>query len=109
MHQLNAAYSICLTDAQTYIKNYYDEVKPLDLIAKGISIFPQHVKVTPLSLTEYKVLWTEQTVQHGAVLEEKRWEATVQVELVHPADLTAEQRERAPLGVLVSYVNWFAY
>src|SRR5262245_5340407 len=106
-HQLNESYSTCLTDAQQYIKNYYDEVKPLELIDKGVSIFPQHIAVTPTSDHQFKVRWVEQATQHGAVTEETRWEATVQVELTHPAELTTEQRQRNPLGIWVSYVHWF--
>ena len=97
--QLNQSYSVCLTDAQTYIKNYYDLEKPLELIEKGISIYPQKIEASPLSEHEYRVRWEEETTQHGAVIEESRWEATVRVELTHPADLTKEQRQRNPLGV----------
>lgn len=105
--QLNASYFTCLTDAQHYIKAYYDQVKPLELIEKGISIFPQKIEVSPLSPTQYHVRWMEQTVQHGGVIEEAPWEATVGVALTHPAELTQEQRQRNPLGVWVSYLSWF--
>src|ERR1043166_1780299 len=105
--QLNASYATCLKDAQQYIKNYYDDVKPLELIEKGVSIFPQKIEVTPLSQTQYRVHWVEQRVQQGTVLEESRWEATVGVELTHPAELTHAQRQRNPLGVWFSYVSWF--
>ena len=105
--QLNASYATCLKDAQQYIKNYYDEVKPLDLIDKGVSVFLQKIEVAPLSATQYRVRWVEQRVQNGGVVEESRWEATVGVELTHPADLTHEQRQRNPLGVWISYLAWF--
>lgn len=106
-NQLNASYSLCLKDAQTYIKNYYDLEQPLELIDQGISIYPQQIEASPLSEHEYRVRWQEQTTQNGAVIEESRWEATVRVELTHPADLTKAQRQRNPLGVWISYVSWF--
>ena len=109
MQQLNQSYSVCLKDAQTYIKSYYDAEQPLELVEKGISIRPQKIEASPLSENEYRVRWEEQKVQNGAVIEESRWEATVTVELTHPADLNKEQRQRNPLGVWVSNINWFSY
>src|SRR5215471_9255213 len=104
--QLNASYATCLKNVRQYIKIYYDEVKPLELIDKGVSIFPQKIDVAPLSATQYRAHWVEQRVQHGGVVEEAWWEATVGVELTHPADLTQEQRQRNPLGVWISYISW---
>lgn len=105
--QLNESYGLCLRDAQQYIKNSNDQSKPLELIEKGISIYPKKIEVSATSPTQFRVHWAEQTMQHGAVLEEVRWEATISVELTHPADLTKEQRQRNPLGVWVSYINWY--
>jgi type IV secretory pathway TrbF-like protein len=45
-------------------------------------------------------------VKGGEILSETQWEATVQVVLTPPAELTQDQRQRNPLGVWVANLTW---
>ncbi len=103
---MNAAYAVCLKDAQGYIKRYYDAEKPLELIAQGGGVYPDRIEVTPLSDTSYRARWVERLVKGGEILSETQWEATVQVALTPPAELNRDQRQRNPLGVWVATLNW---
>jgi type IV secretory pathway TrbF-like protein len=103
---MNAAYAVCLKDAQGYIKRYYDAEKPLELIAQGGGVYPDRIDVTPLSDTSYRARWVERLVKGGEVLSETQWEATVQVVLTPPAELNQDQRQRNPLGVWVATLTW---
>jgi type IV secretory pathway TrbF-like protein len=103
---MNAAYAVCLKDAQGYIKRYYDAEKPLELIAQGGGVYPDRIEVTPLSDTSYRARWVERLVKGGEILSETQWEATVQVALTSPAELNQDQRQRNPLGVWVANLTW---
>lgn len=106
-NQLNESYALCLRDAQTYIKNDFDQTKPAALIQKGMSVFPHRIRVEAKSATEFRVYWIEEAQQQGAPLPEAHWEATVHVELTPPAELTAAQRALNPLGIWIRNISWF--
>jgi len=105
-HGMNAAYAVCLKDAQGYIKRYYDTEKPLEILAQGGGVYPDGIQVTPLSATSYRARWTERLIKGGEIVSESQWEATVQVTLTAPTELTRDQRQRNPLGVWVATLDW---
>jgi type IV secretory pathway TrbF-like protein len=83
--QMNAAFGMCLQEAQRYIDDYYRRLAPLTETQKQGRVFPEQIIVIPVTATTWRARWKEQHVDTGGVPKEQtEWEATLESALVLP-------------------------
>lgn len=103
--QMNAAFGMCLQEAQHYIDAYYRSVTPLVETQKQGRVFPQQITLTPVTETTWRARWKEQHLaQDGAEKALTEWEATIEIALILPRSHAEQQR--SPLGVWIARVQW---
>jgi len=98
------AYSMALEPAQHVIAAYYHDNPPEEVLSRGRN-FPTKIVLQPVAGRTWRARWVEQLLDHdGHVLEERNWEALIEVALVLPT--TREERQRSPLGIWVANLQW---
>lgn len=103
--QMNAAFGMCLQEAQHYIDEYYRSVAPLMETQKQGRVFPQQITISPLTETTWRARWKEQQLaQDGTDTALTEWEATIEIALILPR--SHDEQQRSPLGVWIARVQW---
>jgi type IV secretory pathway TrbF-like protein len=103
--QMNAAFGMCLQEAQRYIDDYYRRLAPLTETQKQGRVFPEQITVIPVTATTWRVRWKEQHLgPDGAEKTVTDWEATLELAWILPR--SHDEQQRSPLGVWIARVQW---
>src|SRR5712692_11987210 len=98
------AYGMALEPAQHVIATYYHDTPPEEVLKRG-RLFPIKLSIQPLAGRTWRARWQEQVLDEGGhVVEQRDWEALIEIALVLPT--TKEERQRSPLGVWIANLQW---
>jgi len=102
--RLQEAYTMALEPAQHVIATYYHDTPPEETLKRG-RLFPIKLSIQPLAGRTWRARWQEQVLDEGGhVVEQRDWEALIEIALVLPT--TKEERQRSPLGVWIANLQW---
>lgn len=99
------AFAMCLAPAENYIRGYYKDVPTAETLRHN-TVSPQNIRVVPRPGGKtWEADWYEEQIDlEGHRLGAKKWEATIEIVLIMPTNLS--ERTASPLGLWVERISW---